>query len=143
MKEFTSQPNFNVSKPSLTTSFLQYFDECLIKFKRRNTNKTERLAPMLKILCAEHVMFGHNVFVRHDSAVMERLKRSGFKREEGRCIFGRSAHTMFWDEFLIELEIVQECDWEDLHICINISSVTDYYNLNAIDQVLHHTQNKA
>ena len=113
-----------------------WYNETLLGIKRRDINKPDRLNPMLLMTHAEHIRYDRIVFIKFDSKVVDELKAVGFVQED-RCRYQGSSYTLFWDQFVIELEVVQPSEWPDLVRCVNISNATNYFDLNVIRSALY------
>jgi hypothetical protein len=101
------------------------------KVKRRGLNKSERLGPLLRFIDATIIDFHPTIFVLQTDDLVARLTQAGFKIENN-IRFRHSANTMYWEEFNIELELVDALNWDILRRCINVSHATSSYLLNPI-----------
>ena len=125
---------------SLLGKVKNWLDETLLGFKRRGINKTERLTPVLRFLDVKFIQYDTVVFIKHDADIVKKLKETGFIQED-RCRYTGSSFTLFWEEFVLELEVVQVSEWEELRRCINISNSTNFFDLNVIREAMNSEAN--
>lgn len=121
---------------------MKKFDECMTKFTdmktsfhRRNKNNKERVKMCLEFLDGQTVIYDKTIFLRDNDHDSELLQRKGFVQEQN-TIFDLSTHTMFWEKYMIEIEIVSPANWRDLKKCIDIAELTSYFNINNILKTL-------